>query len=72
MDIKKLKYDLSMQCAVIDILKNSHPVEDNPSDFDMRIRIMDAFEAYYRHFSVLDESRWEVFEKLDEELDKKY
>lgn len=69
MDIKKLKYDLSMQCAMIDILK-LHPEETHSPDFDLRTYILDKFESYYRHFDALHDSRWEVFKDLDQ--DKSY
>ena len=65
MDIKKLKYDLAMQCALADYIKN--PPEDISPRFDERIYVMDKFESYYRHFSDLDKSRWERFKKLDED-----
>lgn len=67
MDIKKLKYDVSMQCAVIDIL-NNHSDELNSPDFDLRTCMLDTFASRYIHFCALDESRWELFKKLDEEM----
>lgn len=72
MDIEKfqkLKYDLSMQYALIDILKN-HSEESNSPDFDMRIYIMDKFASYYMHFSMLDGSRWKSLLNQIEEADK--
>ncbi len=66
MDIKKLKYDVSMQCAVIDILSN-HSGELNSPDFDLRTCMLDTFASYYFHFCTLDNSRWELFKTLDEE-----
>ncbi len=66
MDIKKLKYDVSMQCAVIDILSN-HLEELNSPDFDLRTCMLDTFASHYCHFGTLDDSRWEPFKTLDEE-----
>lgn len=66
MDLKKLQYDLSMQCTLIDILKNN-PEAFNGPEFDLRTYIMDKFESYYHHFSTLSKDRWEPFENLDKD-----
>lgn len=62
MNIKKLKYDFSIHCAVMDFFNNS-PEDISSSSFDMRMYIMDKFEAYYKWFSDLDETRWESIKK---------
>lgn len=66
MDIKKLKYDLSMQYMMIDVLQN-YPKLSHDAFFDLRTYMLDKFEACYRHFSTLDDSNWEVFKELDKD-----
>ena len=64
MDIKQLKYDLSMQCALADIIDERSKLQKDP-DYDIRIAMLDKFESYYEYYSSIHESRWDSLKKLD-------
>ena len=64
MDIKKLKYDLSLQCAVMDVM-NEASSDNKPSDYDIRTQLLEKFESNYHFYSMLDESRWEAIKDLN-------
>lgn len=52
MDINKLKYDLAMQCALVEALK----AKDNQKD--VRVSMLENFKSYYQFYQVLDDSRF--------------
>lgn len=58
--VQKLKYDLSLQCAALEILWNRYTETTPPDpDYDIRTDIMDKLANYYMHFSVLGQTRFE-------------
>lgn len=67
--IKKLKYDLSLQCATLDVLWERY-TETTPPDYDIRTDIMDKLARYYMHFSVLDQTRFEDLLKQLKSVDE--
>lgn len=64
MDIKKLQYDLSLQCAINDLVQISNE-EKNRFDFDYRSYLLDRFESHYEFFNQLHPDRWEHIKNLD-------
>lgn len=63
MDVKKVQYDLSLQCAINDLSQMSDE-EKERSDFDYRSYLLDRFEAHYELFSQLHPDRWESIKNL--------
>ena len=53
MDIKQLKYDLSMQCALADVMYERSK-SDSPSSYDIRSNMLEKFESYYQHYTMYD------------------
>lgn len=64
MDIKKLKYDLAMQCALVDVLKEQQKQTKN-SSYDIRISMLENFQSYYIYFNALHDSNFEEFIDLE-------
>ena len=64
MDIKQLKYDLSMQCALADVMYERSKLQNDPN-YDIRIAMLDKFETYYEYYSSIHESRWYDLKNLD-------
>ena len=67
MDIQKLKYDLAMQCALVDVLKEQS-TSGKSTTYDMRVSMLEHFESYYEFYQALDKSRFEYLKKLFENL----
>lgn len=57
MDIKKLKYDLALQCALIETLKEQTK-QSGSENSDIRISMLENFKAYYLFYNALDESNY--------------
>lgn len=65
MNIKQLKYDLSMQCALADVMYERSK-SDSPSSYDIRSNMLEKFESYYQHYTMYDKNRLtEVINALD-------
>lgn len=64
MDIKQLKYDLSMQCALAEVLNELSKTPQDPF-YDIRTAMLDKFESYYEFYSLLPGSHWSDLKKLD-------
>jgi hypothetical protein len=55
LDIEKLKYDLAMQCALVEVIK----LNQDHNDLDIRSTMLEHFESNYLEFSMMDKDHFE-------------
>jgi len=55
LDIEKLKYDLALQCALVEVIK----LNQDHTDLDIRSTMLEHFESNYLEFSMMDKNYFE-------------
>lgn len=65
-DIQKLKYDLAMQCALIDTISKCQ----KDSCADIRNLMFDNFQSHYTAFCMMDQTRFKDYFKNLRELER--
>lgn len=61
MDKTKLRYDLALQCALVDILKEQ---ASGTKISDIRGKMLESFKSHYQLYLLMDDSNFEVPDKM--------